>query len=462
MTRQLRGLFGQAGGTAMSEAIQVQMLGEFTIRYGDCVISDSNDRSHRVWSLLAYLLVNRRREFTQEELINLCWSGGTGSSDPANALKSVFHRIRALLDRLEDGLGHRLLLRRSGRYVWNEEIPITLDIEQFEERCRRGDREKEPEARLRAYQAAVGCYRGDLLPRLSGEIWVMPLETYYHGLYAGAVSSAIEILEDCGRTEELAALCRQAVKIEPYKEEFYEHLMCALIENGDNREAMAVYDDMSEMLFSDFGVMPGETLRKLYRQASRTVNDHTLSMDELRMQLQEENSAGGAMLCEYDFFKILYRTHGHRRAYLSAVGDGEGRFRPCAPQSGRRDGKAAAAAARQSAARRRYLAVQRVAVCHHAAAGELRKQLHGRGTADRRLLPPLSAFVRAPALHGAAAHSKRIKRKLSAVQVDAESFFYRFRFLKREYMDCAPYRAAAGLCWSTRSLTIMTVVGTLL
>lgn len=300
----------------MSETIQVQMLGEFTIRYGDCVISDSNDRSHRVWSLLAYLLVNRRREFTQEELINLCWSGGTGSSDPANALKSVFHRIRALLDRLEDGLGHRLLLRRSGRYVWNEEVPITLDIEQFEERCRRGDREKEPEARLRAYQAAVGCYRGDLLPRLSGEIWVMPLETYYHGLYAGAVSSAIEILEDCGRTEELAALCRQAVKIEPYKEEFYEHLMCALIENGDNREAMAVYDDMSEMLFSDFGVMPGETLRKLYRQASRTVNDHTLSMDELRMQLQEENSAGGAMLCEYDFFKILYRMQARAVARM--------------------------------------------------------------------------------------------------------------------------------------------------
>lgn len=249
----------RGGKAAMSETIQVQMLGEFTIRYGDCVISDSNDRSHRVWSLLAYLLVNRRREFTQEELINLCWSGGTGSSDPANALKSVFHRIRALLDRLEDGLGHRLLLRRSGRYVWNEEVPITLDIEQFEERCRRGDREKEPEARLRAYQAAVGCYRGDLLPRLSGEIWVMPLETYYHGLYAGAVSSAIEILEDCGRTEELAALCRQA---------------------------------------------------------SRTVNDHTLSMDELRMQLQEENSAGGAMLCEYDFFKILYRMQARAVARM--------------------------------------------------------------------------------------------------------------------------------------------------
>lgn len=300
----------------MSETIQVQMLGEFSIRCGDRIISDSNDRSHRVWSLLAYLIVNRSRAFTQEELINLCWSGGTGSSDPANALKSVFHRIRALLDRLEDGLGRRLILRQSGRYVWNEEVPLALDIEQFEAHCREGDEEKTPDARLEAYRAAIDGYRGDLLPRQSGEIWVMPLATYYHGLYVGAVSSAIEIMEDCGRTEELAALCRQAVRLEPYQEEFYEHLMRALIETGDNREAMAVYDDMSEMLFSNFGVMPGDTLRELYRQASRTVNDHTLSIDELRTQLQEESSAGGAMLCEYDFFKILYRMQARAVARM--------------------------------------------------------------------------------------------------------------------------------------------------
>lgn len=300
----------------MSETIQVQMLGEFSIRCGDRVISDSNDRSHRVWSLLAYLIMNRSRAFAQEELINLCWSGGTGSSDPANALKSVFHRIRALLDKLEDGLGRRLILRQSGRYVWNEEVPLALDIEQFEALCRTGDAEKEPEARLRAYQAAIDGYCGDLLPRQSGDIWVMPLTTYYHGLYVGAVSSAVELLEDSGRMEELAALCRQAVKIEPYKEEFYEHLMHALIANGDNREAMAVYDDMSEMLFSNFGVMPGDALRELYRQASRTVNDHTLSIDELRTQLQEESSAGGAMVCEYDFFKILYRMQARAVARM--------------------------------------------------------------------------------------------------------------------------------------------------
>ena len=39
---------------------------------------------------------------------------------------------------------------------------------------------------------------------------------------------------------------------------------------------------------------------------------------------------------------------------------------------------------------------------------------------------------------------------------------YNPRSLNREYMDCTPYSAAAGLCCSTRSLTTMTVVGTLL
>ena len=37
--------------------LQVQMLGQFTLRYGDRTISDSDDRSRRVWSLLAYMRI---------------------------------------------------------------------------------------------------------------------------------------------------------------------------------------------------------------------------------------------------------------------------------------------------------------------------------------------------------------------------------------------------------------------
>ena len=69
-----------------------------------------------------------------------------------------------------------------------------------------------------------------------------------------------------------------------------------------------IYEEMSEQLFAHFGVMPSETLRTLYRQATRTVNDRTLTMDEVCSQLAEPAPHGGAMVCEYDFFKILYRA----------------------------------------------------------------------------------------------------------------------------------------------------------
>ncbi len=303
----------------MQETIQVRMLGEFTIRLGENSLTDGDTRSRRVWSMLAYLIFNRSRPFTQDELIRLYWNGGTESADPDNALKSVFHRIRTLLDKLAPGLGHRLLTRQSGRYVWNKEVPLTLDVEQFEADCAEGDRAEENEARIFAYRAALACYTGDFLPRQSGEVWTVPISAYYHSLYTRAAASAVELLEDCGHTQEAAELCRRALVIEPYQEDLYEHLMRNLISAGDCKGAMAVYDEMSEMLFSNFGVMPSEPLRELYRKASRTVNDHTMSIDELRGQLQEESGVGGAMLCEYDFFKILYCAEARSVARTGAA-----------------------------------------------------------------------------------------------------------------------------------------------
>ena len=72
--------------------LQVQMLGQFTLRYGDRTISDSDDRSRRVWSLLAYMLYNHGRSFAQEELIHLYWSNGEKSAD------AVVNAMRALIE----------------------------------------------------------------------------------------------------------------------------------------------------------------------------------------------------------------------------------------------------------------------------------------------------------------------------------------------------------------------------
>ena len=288
--------------------LQVQMLGQFTLRYGDRTISDSDDRSRRVWSLLAYMLYNHGRSFAQEELIHLYWSNGEKSADPGNALKSIFHRIRTALDKLQPGLGRLLVSRKAGRYFWNNAMPLSLDIEDFEAHFHAAEAAGDDDVRLAEYQAALALYAGDPLPRMTDEIWTIPIVAYYHSLYTRAAAGAIELLEKQERTAEAVALCRRAIHIEPYQEDLYEHLMRGLLRTGDMKGAMSVYEEMSELLFAHFGVMPSETLRTLYRQATRTVNDRTLTMDEVCSQLEEPAPHGGAMVCEYDFFKILYRA----------------------------------------------------------------------------------------------------------------------------------------------------------
>ena len=288
--------------------LQVQMLGQFTLRYGDRTISDSDDRSRRVWSLLAYMLYNHGRSFAQEELIHLYWSNGEKSADPGNALKSIFHRIRTALDKLQPVLGRLLIRRKAGRYFWNNAMPLSLDIEDFEAHFHAAEAAGDDDVRLAEYQAALALYAGDPLPRMTDEIWTIPIVAYYHSLYTRAAAGAIELLEKQEHTAEAVALCRRAIHIEPYQEDLYEHLMRGLLRTGDMKGAMSVYEEMSELLFAHFGVMPSETLRTLYRQATRTVNDRTLTMDEVCSQLAEPAPHGGAMVCEYDFFKILYRA----------------------------------------------------------------------------------------------------------------------------------------------------------
>lgn len=288
--------------------LQVQMLGQFTLRYGDRTISDSDDRSRRVWSLLAYMLYNHGRSFAQEELIHLYWSNNEKSADPGNALKSIFHRIRTALDKLQPGLGRLLIRRKAGRYFWNNAMPLSLDIEDFEAHFHAAEAAGDDDVRLAEYQAALALYAGDPLPRMTDEIWTIPIVAYYHSLYTRAAAGAIELLEKQERTAEAVALCRRAIHIEPYQEDLYEHLMRGLLRTGDMKGAMSVYEEMSELLLAHFGVMPSETLRTLYRQATRTVNDRTLTMDEVCSQLEESAPHSGAMVCEYDFFKILYRA----------------------------------------------------------------------------------------------------------------------------------------------------------
>ena len=89
--------------------------------------------------------------------------------------------------------------------------------------------------------------------------------------------------------------------------------MWALLRLASQPEAIALYDNMSNLLFANFGIMPSDAIRALYRDATR-VNDHVVSLNLLQEQLLETSETDGALFCDYDFFKIIY--HAEARAMI--------------------------------------------------------------------------------------------------------------------------------------------------
>ena len=299
--------------------LQVRMLGSFSIRMGEQEINDSDNRSKKVWLLLAYMIYCRSRSISQEELVGLLWNGDESSSNPFNALKTMFHRVRTSLNQLDNSAGHTLIIRREGSYAWNTAVSLFFDVDEFERLCRSGSALSDKEERLDIFLQALALYQGDFLQKLSSEPWVVPIAAYFHNLYVQTLLETLPLLEEKGRLNEAEALCRKGVEIEPYNELLYQHLMRSLMDQGEQRAAITVYENMSQLLFDSFGIMPSDESRALYREAVRTVNDRAVSISTIREQLREPDGASGALFCDYDFFKIIYHAEARSIARSGAA-----------------------------------------------------------------------------------------------------------------------------------------------
>jgi len=290
--------------------LKIKMLGELSFTMGDKSISDSTGRANKVWLLLAYLFYNRKREITQNELVKLLWSGEEELESPSNTLKTMFHRVRRLFDELEDGLGNNLFFRKKGNVVFNSDIQCDVDCEKFEKLYNEGKNCQDKGKKLDFFTSAVDIYgvNGDFLPKQSNELWVISLSTYYHSIYVQVIKEMVAMLLEKQDYAKMADICAKAVKIEPYEKEFYYDYMNSLIKTGRSKDAADVYNDMSRRVFDEFGILPPEKIRALYREATSTINICEMNVSEILDQLRETGSVSGAYFCEYDFFKILYQS----------------------------------------------------------------------------------------------------------------------------------------------------------
>ena len=286
------------------DILRVQMFGKFELTYGDQKISCTGSRSKLLWNLLAYLLCHKGELISSEELIPIIWKYEK-NDNPAGAMRTAIHRARSMIGELTNDSSVQFLISKNGGYMWNPEIETDFDVENFDKLVSKTAEKDNAEACLEA----IEIYEGKFLPMQSSELWVMPVQAYYHNIYESLIDQVVPFLEKENRFEEGIVICNSALKIDPYSEKIYQYLMRFLLIAEDRQEVVRVYEEMSKLLLTTFGIMPDQESRALYREALSSVKNGTVISPEIvQEQLCEQGDIKGALVCDYDFFKMLYQS----------------------------------------------------------------------------------------------------------------------------------------------------------
>ncbi len=290
----------------MSDHIRISMFGGFTLTYGTNVISDQDNRSKKVWTLLEYLITFHTCEISHDTLIRLLWPDSVNAVDAENALKTILHRARATLD----ALGYtdkKLILHRKDNYGWNREVPFVLDTKLFQEYCETASDANLPVSeRLKNYRSAISLYKGRFLPKNSNDDWAIPVAGYYHSLYLNAVHDFIRLLLASNCFSEVEQLCRSVSVIDPYDETVRYHLIQSLYMTGKRKEALAEYQYVMKLFYDTYGINPSDELASLYQEITRHLHAPVSDLFAIRERLREQNAKKQAYFCDFSVFQNLY------------------------------------------------------------------------------------------------------------------------------------------------------------
>ncbi|MEX0975269.1 MAG: BTAD domain-containing putative transcriptional regulator, partial [Bacillota bacterium] len=246
--------------------LEVKMFGSFEVSVKGVPIPEKAWQTRKVKALLKYLVVNRSRRVSREDLMELLWP----DADPDSSAPS----LRVTLSRLRRALGPEgaPFLGEERGFAWFEPaLPYRLDVEDFEEAVSSGVEKLKGGDKTSAAQdlgRAIDLYRGDMLEEDLYEDWPAAERERLQIICLNALLSLARLTVEDGSPDydRALALLNRALAVNPYREETYLALMQTHAAKGEVAESLRAYERCRMMLQDEFGVAPG---REVEQFASR-------------------------------------------------------------------------------------------------------------------------------------------------------------------------------------------------
>ncbi len=293
----------------------VNMFGKFQIATNDIALNNDNIRSDMMVKLLSFIIVNRERTLTVDELAEVLWQEDE-SDNPSGALKNLMYRLRTVLCK-SFGEGDFIITGR-GSYCWNQDYQVKVDVEEFEQFCEEARNKRfEVEQRIDYYERAINLYQGDFLAKYSSMYWIVPLSAYYHSMFLSAVKKLAALYIETKQYEKMEKICTNALRFDSVDERLHCLLIRSMIYQNKLELATEYYERAEKLLYSTLGIRKSIQLKDVFEELTKMKKDvKAEAIHEVNQDMTENDNPDGAYICGYPIFREIYRLESRRIARL--------------------------------------------------------------------------------------------------------------------------------------------------
>ena len=310
--------------------LNVHMLGDFSVMYGDQPISFGKNTTTKAMKLLQILLYHGEQGISREKLLNALYVREE-LADASNNLRVTVHRLKKII--VGAGLpADEYIHIKKGIYSWQAPMRVEVDVKRFVSLYKESKECTDKERKEELLTQICQMYHGEFLPALSGEEWVLLESIQYKKIYSESLKELCESLMTKGEYEEVLALCESACRMYPFDEWQSVRIEC-FIRLKRFKEALKEYEDTAKLFFEELGITLSDRLLKQFDEMSNQMN-HTnpREINEIKERLKEDSDRGGAYYCSLPSFRDSYRLvsrmleRNGQSAYLMlcSITDGKG------------------------------------------------------------------------------------------------------------------------------------------
>lgn len=289
--------------------IYIKYLGTFEIsRDGETVITIKSSKN-RVKKLLGMLLLEKRAQYTDSQLIERIWEEES-IANTETALTNLVYLARKTLKALDDKA--EFVIREDGKYIWNPKIKVDSDLEKIEEDYMKMiDGNVPSEIKLAFGLEIVALYDNELAASFDYDAWWLPVSEYYNKLFLNASAATCEILEKSENEDDHTKIIDIAANASRYDlgcDRFYIYIFKALKVLKRRKAIVEYYDTLSKAYFNKVGEPLCDEIKKIYAWATRSEEftfDDLAALTESLRERSKDTVIRGAFYCDRDMFKNM-------------------------------------------------------------------------------------------------------------------------------------------------------------